>query len=258
MNSLKGKSKYSFHADRLSSALFASLWVKAWGDQYPVEVAPFSSCTNRLLHQLDQQLELNPDHTLVDLGCGTGGVGLWLAQRRGARLIGVDRCDDATSIATSRTAHWELAQPAIFLTGSFYDTGLPAGVANAVISIDALPAAQDIESALSEIRRVLQPNGVLVFTTRQLGSAGRHYEKLGSNWRVGLERNGFEFITCSSRPEVSDLWLALYAQWLEHENSLRNELQTDTVDALISEAREGIPKMSDSRPWYLIKAAASA
>jgi hypothetical protein len=33
---------------------------------------------------------VTPDQTMVDLGCGRGGPGLWLASRAGAHLIGID------------------------------------------------------------------------------------------------------------------------------------------------------------------------
>ena len=251
-------SQYSFHADRWGSSLFASLWVDAWGNQYPVAVAPFSSCTNRLLQKLDQGLVLSPSKVLVDLGCGTGGPGLWLAKKKGVKLIGIDRCRDAISIATDRVVEWELTEPAAFSIGDFSETGLAPAVADAVISIDALPATQDIKIALSEVRRILKPNGAFVFTARELGPNSRHYKDLGFHWSKGLEQMGFDIVSISERPEVSSLWRNLYGQWLKNESGLRRELQEATVDALIEEAQRGIPKMNDERPWYLIKAASGA
>ncbi len=246
--------KYSFHADRFGSNLFASLWVKAWGEQYPVQVSPFSSCTHRLLQQLGQQLGLQPGEVLIDLGCGTGGVGLWLAQKQNARLIGVDRCSDAIGIAAKRAPAWDLVHSASFVVGDFCKTGLASAVANAVFSVDAFTATDDIERALSEVRRILRPKGTFVFTTRELISNGRHYEKMKGDWSIGLGQNGFEIRNIQNRSEVSGLWQCLYSQWLKHETELRQELQKETVDALIKEANDGMPKMSDGRPWCLITA----
>ncbi|MGM0633510.1 MAG: class I SAM-dependent DNA methyltransferase [Pseudomonadota bacterium] len=258
VSSAAPRSQYSHHADRFSSALFASLWVDAWGDQYPVQVAPFSSCTHRLLGQLEQQSGLRPGDVLVDLGCGTGGVGLWLAERQHARLIGVDRCCDATAIAADRAAEWPLAEPASFVVADFCSTGLPSAAADAVISVDACTGAADIEGTLSEVRRILKPGGVFLFTARLLGPASRHYETVGPDWSRGLEQSGFRVTDRTIRPEVSGLWQSLYGQWLKHEKELRCELRPETVDGLVAEATRGMQKMSDGRPWYLIRATVAA
>lgn len=251
-------SQYSFHADRYGSKLFASLWAEVWGEQYPVEVAPFSSCTYQLLQQLTQQLRLKPGDVLVDLGCGTGGVGLWLAQEHKAKLIGVDRCSDATAIATKRASEWGLVKQPSFVTGDFCKTGIASSSVDAIFSIDAFPAAQNIESALSEARRILKPNGVFVFTAAELGPNSRHFEKMGPDWSTGLERNGFDVTNIQSRSNVSELWRSLYTQWLKQESALRKELQPETVDALIAEARRGLPSMTNNKTWYLITATARA
>jgi hypothetical protein len=43
------------------------------------EVEPFSFVSAALLGHLARALGLSPGETLVDLGCGRGGPGLWLA-----------------------------------------------------------------------------------------------------------------------------------------------------------------------------------
>lgn len=251
-------SKHSFHAERYRSALFASLWVEAWGDQYPVEVSPFSSCTHQLLEQLVQQLELKPDMSLVDLGCGIGGVGLWLAKRYKIQVVGIDRCSEAISIATNRASEWGLSQQATFLTGDISNTGLASGSADAIFSVDAFTAAENIENALAEVRRVLKSKGKFVFSAREPGKNGRHYKTIGPDWKMGLERLGFEDVRIIDRPHVPGLWKSIFRQWLSHEAELRNELCAEAVDALVAEARSGIPLMDEDRPWYLIRATVGA
>lgn len=248
----------SGHADRFDKPLFQSLWLAAWGDQYPADVAPFSSCTKSLLDQLVEDLGLSEGQCLVDLGCGTGGVGLWLAKQSGARLIGIDQCADAVAIARECISRWVSNEAASFRVGDFCHTDLASASTDAVISIDALPAARDVEAALREIRRILRPGGTLLFTTRDPNPANTRHAQLGRGWRDGLLRNGFAPAGIWERPEVSELWRSLYAQWIRHESGLRAELLSETVDDLIGEAHRVGPNLDDGRPWLLVKAVARA
>ena len=72
--------------------LIADLLRRAMGDDCPVDVDPTSSCTRSLLAHILEMLALRPGDLLVDLGCGRGGPGLWLARETGgpprrARLL---------------------------------------------------------------------------------------------------------------------------------------------------------------------------
>ena len=62
------------------------VWQAASPD-LPQEIEPYSFVSVGLLGHVADALGLSPGTTLVDLGCGRGGPGLWLAQARGARLI---------------------------------------------------------------------------------------------------------------------------------------------------------------------------
>jgi hypothetical protein len=64
------------------SPLMHRLTAEAMGDQYPAEVQPFSSCGWWLLGEFVAGLRIGPGDTLLDLGCGRGGPGLWLARAR--------------------------------------------------------------------------------------------------------------------------------------------------------------------------------
>jgi SAM-dependent methyltransferase len=118
------------------------VWQRAAPD-LPPEIEPYSFVSVALLGHLADALALSPGTTLVDLGCGRGGPGLWLAQSRGAALIGVDFSAVAVQQATDRAARFGLATQARFMVGDLAATGLADGVADAVVSIDALHFAAD-------------------------------------------------------------------------------------------------------------------
>ena len=131
------------------------------------EIEPFSFVSVDLLHHVAQALALSPAETLVDLGCGRGGPGLWLAQSQGASLIGVDFSAIAVQQANDRAVLFGLADTARFVVGDLAATGLPAASADAVVSIDALHFAADLAAAGREVLRVLRPGHRLVLTSWQ-------------------------------------------------------------------------------------------
>jgi len=140
------------------------VWQRAAPD-LPPEIEPYSFVSVALLDHLGDALALSPGTTLVDLGCGRGGPGLWLAQSRGATLIGVDFSAVAVQQATDRAALFGLAERARFVVGDLASTGLVDGVADAVVSVDALHFAADPTAAAREARRLLRPGGRLVLAT---------------------------------------------------------------------------------------------
>src|SRR3954454_19968092 len=54
------------------------------------------------LVELESALRLPAEGLLVDLACGRGGPGMWIARAAGARLVGVDFSGVAVSLACTR------------------------------------------------------------------------------------------------------------------------------------------------------------
>ncbi len=61
---------------------------EVYGDEYPAEVDPRSFLTWTELRRLARELRVGRGDTFVDLGCGHGGPGLWVASETGARRGG--------------------------------------------------------------------------------------------------------------------------------------------------------------------------
>src|SRR6202042_3734752 len=86
----------------------------------------------------------------------------WLAAATGAKLVGLDLDETALTAARQRADQVDLGGQASFSRGSFADTGLPDGSAQAVMSVDALLFAPDKRAAVAELARLLAPGGRLV------------------------------------------------------------------------------------------------
>jgi tRNA/tmRNA/rRNA uracil-C5-methylase (TrmA/RlmC/RlmD family) len=99
------------------------VWQQASPD-LPATIEPYSFVSVALLGHVADAPGLSPGTTLVDLGCGRGGPGLWLAQSRGARLIGVDFSAVAVQRATERAGLFGLADRARFVVGDLAANGL--------------------------------------------------------------------------------------------------------------------------------------
>jgi SAM-dependent methyltransferase len=178
----------------------------------PPQIEPFSFVLAGLLHHVAQALGLSPRQTLVDLGCGRGGPGLWLARHAEVSLVGVDFSPVAVDQAAQRAALFGLAGQARFAVGDLTRTGLPAASADAAVSIDAFHFAADPPAAAAEARRVLRPGRRLVLTNWQPEVPGdpRLPARGRLDWPSLLRGAGFTDIEMEARPEWQDTFTRVY------------------------------------------------
>lgn len=144
-----------------SSAAHASLL----GQGLPPEIEPFSFVPSEGMELLAAFLGLDAGRLLVDLGCGRGRPGMWLAQHSGANLVGVDASVVAIGDALQRRPASPRLASAYFQAADVMATGLVDGSADAVVSIDVLQLLDDPAALLGEAARLLKPAGLLVLTT---------------------------------------------------------------------------------------------
>ncbi|MFG3053489.1 class I SAM-dependent methyltransferase [Kitasatospora sp. NPDC048239] len=230
----------AYHLARARTSIVAALYAQAMGEHYPADAAPSSSLDLPLLHLMIRRLALLPGRLLVDLGCGTGGAGLWLSRATGARLIGVDISPAAVRLATARITGFVPADRAVFHTGTVRTTGLPTAHADALVCVDALGPAGDRGEALHEMRRILRP-GARAVITRAMGHTG------GPRWRSRVEAAGFDIEHLDERPHEPHFWRRLYRLWLFHAAELRRELGDMQAESMLDEASRVLPTLDERR-----------
>jgi SAM-dependent methyltransferase len=205
----------------------------------PREVEAFSFVSTDLLTFVADALAVGPGAHLVDLGCGRGGPGLWLARHSGARLTGIDWAPAAVEQATARAALFACADRAAFHVADLTATGLPAATADAVVSVDALHFAPDPRAAAAETVRLLRPGARLVITGWQPVTPGdpRLAPRHRHDWPAVLAGADLRDITVHTRPA----WTALNRRLYDLALAAGDPADDTSLANLQSEARAALP-----------------
>jgi SAM-dependent methyltransferase len=176
------------------SAVQARIWASVLGDEYPAEVQPYSYVTRSELARYVDVLQVGDGATLVDVGCGHGGPGLWVCAATGANLVGVDISEPALAASAERARGLGLGDRATYRLGNFAELPLADGEADAVMSIDSLVFAPDKAAAAAELARVLRPGGRLAFTTWDYSSQPPNRPPQVADHRPVLTEAGFDVV----------------------------------------------------------------
>jgi cyclopropane fatty-acyl-phospholipid synthase-like methyltransferase len=224
----------------------------AFGDERPYALAPASFITSEQLRRIAADLHVSTA-TLVDLGCGSGGSGLWLAKEAGASVVGVDLSDAACEAARRRAAADFPEVQAEFRAADMAATGLPAAAFDAVVSIDAVQIAPKRLAVFREAARILRPRSRIVLTTfdhsaempPELETRGREIVRDSG---ALLRRAGFEVLVHDELPDWPARGLAMYHAILEQ----REAVAAEVGSAMVEEAEWGVAHAHHVRRVYLV------
>ncbi|MBV6648895.1 MAG: methyltransferase domain-containing protein [Hoeflea sp.] len=127
---------------------------------------------------------------VLDLGCGSGGITLFLAREyEPAEIVGFDVEQPVVDLATERAAQQGLADRARFVRGAPGPLPFPAESFDIVFSKDALVHVADKEALFADIHRVLRPAGLFAASDWLTSHDGEPSEAM----RVYLEAEGLSF-----------------------------------------------------------------
>jgi ubiquinone/menaquinone biosynthesis C-methylase UbiE len=223
------------------SPTFQRIW-RTWslGADYPEGFEHISFLTLPEMRGMAAELRLTTDSTLVDLACGMGGPGLWIARETGARLIGIDVSAVALENARARALALHMSGQARFAPGTFARTGLDPASADGAMSVDALQYAPDKQAALDEAARVLRPGGRLVFACFELepervaGLPVLGTDPVG-DYRPVLEQAGFDVLSYAETAGWRERLTRTYQAALDARPALTEEMGEAGCGALLGE-----------------------
>jgi SAM-dependent methyltransferase len=226
------------------SPTLRAIYRDVYGGDYPAEADPFGFVTLSELRVLAGVLAESGVTRLLDVGCGRGGPGLWLARELRVPLVGLDIVPEAVAAARRHAVAfgWPDAE---FHLASGTDTGLPDAAFDGAMSVDALWMIQDKAAAFRELARVLRPGGRLAFTT---------WEPAHLDYAWYLEPAGFTAITKQPVDGSADRQIAVYQAIVRQQPALTAELGPAATTVLVTEATE-TPAMLATSPRVIIAAA---
>jgi SAM-dependent methyltransferase len=210
------------------------------GPDYPEEFAHISFLPLAQLRALHAGLGLGAGQLVVDLACGAGGPGLWIAQHSGARLAGRDISPVAVERARESATALGLEARSEFATGTFDDSGIASGSADGVVTVDALQYAPDKLRALIEVARILRPGGRLAFVAFELEAervaALPAWDDPVGDYRPLLAHAGFETLRYEQIPGWEDRVSAGFGAVVAEREALERELGPAAAVAIMMEA----------------------
>jgi SAM-dependent methyltransferase len=159
--SAAGTDYYDGAYARTSEELYAEIRREAFGE----DIGQFSWLTAAEYAQFGEWLGIDGRAEVLEIACGTGGPALFLADRTGCRITGIDLHETGIATANAEAQARGLADRAAFVQADAR-VQLPFDDAtfDALVCIDAWNHLYEREAVLREWYRVLRPGAKLLFT----------------------------------------------------------------------------------------------
>lgn len=111
--------------------------------------------------KLAERLNLKANSLVLDAGCGEGGVAIYLAQKYGLRVKGVDLMESAIKKAREKAADFGLQRRVDFQVMDYTKLSFANESFDGVYTMESLVHVPDHQQALYQFFRVLKPKGRL-------------------------------------------------------------------------------------------------
>jgi ubiquinone/menaquinone biosynthesis C-methylase UbiE len=141
-----------------------------WYD--PDDEASLTEAVHRMTRKVTDTLGLRAGEHVLDAGCGPGETAVGLASRFGVRVTGITVSGFEIDRATRRAADGGVGEAVTFEYGDFMALSYPDRSFDAVLALESLQNAPDLDRVLAELYRVLRPGGRISFSDFSSTGAG--------------------------------------------------------------------------------------
>jgi ubiquinone/menaquinone biosynthesis C-methylase UbiE len=131
-----------------------------FGDQ---DIGQQSFITPKYLDELIHEARIDADTYVLDIGSGVGGPAVYIANKTGCRLMGIDISDVGIETANKLASGAGLSDRVNFTFGDAMDMPFPDNSFDLAISINVMNVFKDKEGLFRHVLRVLKPKGLFAF-----------------------------------------------------------------------------------------------
>jgi ubiquinone/menaquinone biosynthesis C-methylase UbiE len=203
-----------------ASAVYREVRLETYGEDF----GQTSWVTTEESREIPDRLVLKADSSVLELGCGSGGYALYVAETRGCRVVGLDINEPGVQNANQLAAARGLSGRVHFERCDV-SKGVPFEdeTFDAVFSNDVLCHLTGRPKVLGEMFRVLTPDGRMLFSDALVVGGMLSHEEIATRSSIGfyvysppgenerlIARAGFRRIsvtdTTDSAAQIAKLW----------------------------------------------------
>jgi ubiquinone/menaquinone biosynthesis C-methylase UbiE len=184
---------------------------------------------------------------VLDIACGTGYGCKMLLNRATTRIVGIDISQDAISLASKPYKDDRIA----FMVGNILDIELPNGSQDVITCFETIEHVKEPETAISELCRVLNPNGILIISTpnrkvfrKIYPESPFHVSEFSTKEFVSFLRRYFGTVTFFGQHGKNKLFLWLWHKFLS--DCFRRFVTRKKLSSLESMSPSSLESMSPS------------
>jgi len=214
-----------------ASDVYRQIRMETYGEDF----GQTSWVTTEESREIPQLLELKPDSSVLEVGCGSGGYALYLAEKVGCRLVGLDvnapGVHNANQLAAARglaaRVHFEQCDASKNLP--FDDN-----IFDAIFSNDVLCHLPIRPKVLCEMLRILKLGGRMLFSDALVVGGMLSHEEVATRSSIGfyvysppgenerlIEQAGFRLIHVTDTTESA---ARIAKQWHQAREKRKKEL----------------------------------
>ena len=213
------------------SATYRQVRIETYGEDF----GQTSWVTTEESKAIPELLHLRPDAFVLEVGCGSGGYALHLAEKAGCRLVGLDINAPGVRNANQLALARGLASQARFeQCDASKNLPFDDNTFDAVFSNDVLCHLPGRPAVLVEMFRVLKPGGRMLFSDALVVGGMVSHEEIATRSSIGfyvysppgenerlMERAGFRHIRAT---DTTDSAARIAKQWHHAREKRKEEL----------------------------------
>ncbi len=213
------------------------------------DLSQFNVLDMEQLNVLIEQLDLKPQETVLDLGCGNGRIAEYISDVTGAKVTGLDFASNLIKTAQERTTDKE--DRLTYIVGNIDELAFEEGSFDAVISIDTLYFVESIDATMENLKKLLRkPSGRLaIFSDQNVNPDESRDLLLPENTKVGkaLRNNGLMHQVVDFTANSKQIWIREIQVAEELKDLFIKEGNTDIYEDRAKDAKQTLESIESGR-----------